>query len=63
MDKDRVSGAAKQARGSVKETAGKLMGDSKMHAEGKAEKMVGKTQNAIGAAKDSMRDAMDGKKR
>ena len=42
MDKDRIAGAAKQAKGSVKETIGKVTGDSKTEAEGKAEKWAGK---------------------
>ena len=63
MDKDRVSGAFKQVKGSVKEAVGKLTGDSKMQSDGKAEKVVGKVQNAIGGAKDSVREAIDGKKR
>ena len=33
MDKDRVKGAAKQAKGSVKEAAGKLTGDVKLRTE------------------------------
>ena len=53
MDKNRVSGAAKQAKGSVKEVAGKMTGDTKLKAEGKAEKGAGKVQNAAGGAKDA----------
>jgi uncharacterized protein YjbJ (UPF0337 family) len=57
MDKDRVTGAAKQAAGSVKETAGKILGDQKLQAEGGAEKAEGKLQSAIGGVKDAVRDA------
>ena len=57
MDKDRIEGAAKQAKGSVKETFGKVTGDTKTEAEGAAEKTAGKIQNTIGGAKDSVRDA------
>ena len=57
MDKDRVAGTAKQAKGSVKQMAGKVLGDSKMKAEGAAEKLAGKAQNAAGSVKDSVRDA------
>jgi len=63
MDKNRVSGVAKQVAGSVKEAAGKLVGDSKMQSDGKSEKLVGKVQNAIGGAKDAVREAIDGEKR
>jgi uncharacterized protein YjbJ (UPF0337 family) len=57
MDKDRIEGAAKQLKGSVKETFGKVTGDTKTEAEGAAEKTAGKIQNTIGGAKDSVRDA------
>lgn len=55
MDKDRIKGAAKQAKGAVKETVGKVLGDSKLQAEGKADKLKGKMQNAVGGAKDAVR--------
>ena len=57
MDKDRIEGAAHQAKGAMKDAAGKLTGDTEMQAEGKAEKAAGKVQNAVGGAKDTMRDA------
>lgn len=57
MDKDRVAGTAKQAKGSIKHLAGKALGDSKMKAEGQAEKTAGKVQNAVGGLKDKVRDA------
>lgn len=58
MDKDRVAGSAKQAKGVMKEAVGKVVGDSKLEAEGKADKAEGKVQNAIGGLKDSVRDAV-----
>ncbi len=57
MDKDRISGAMNQAKGAVKEGAGKMTGDSKLQAEGKADKATGKVQSAVGGAKDALRDA------
>jgi len=59
MDKDRVEGAGHQVKGAVKEAAGKMTGDQKLQAEGKTEKAAGKVQNAIGGAKDSVRDALN----
>jgi uncharacterized protein YjbJ (UPF0337 family) len=32
MDKDRIAGAAKQAKGAVKQAAGKVTGDAKLKA-------------------------------
>jgi uncharacterized protein YjbJ (UPF0337 family) len=58
MDKDRVTGSAKQVKGAVKETIGKVVGDSKLEAEGKADKAEGKMQNAIGGLKDAVRDSV-----
>jgi uncharacterized protein YjbJ (UPF0337 family) len=56
MNKDRIAGAVKEAKGSVKETIGKALGDAKMQSEGKAEKVVGKVQNAIGGLKDALKE-------
>ncbi len=56
MDKDRVEGAAHQAKGSIKEAAGKVTGDKKTQAEGAAEKAAGKVQNTAGGAKDAVKD-------
>ncbi|HEY2035312.1 MAG TPA: CsbD family protein [Rhizomicrobium sp.] len=57
MDKDRIEGSANQAKGAVKEAAGKVTGDTKLETEGKADKAAGKVQNAVGGAKDAIRDA------
>jgi uncharacterized protein YjbJ (UPF0337 family) len=57
MDKDRIAGAAKQVKGSVKEALGKITGDTATQAEGAAEKTEGKVQGGIGKAKDTVRDA------
>jgi uncharacterized protein YjbJ (UPF0337 family) len=56
MDKERTKGMAQQAKGSMKETAGKAMGDEKLKAEGKMDKMEGKMRNTVGGAKDAMRE-------
>jgi uncharacterized protein YjbJ (UPF0337 family) len=55
MDKDRIKGSAEQAKGTVKEVAGKLTGDAKLESEGKADKAAGKFQNAVGGLKDAIR--------
>jgi uncharacterized protein YjbJ (UPF0337 family) len=58
MDKDRIAGTAKQAKGAVKEAVGKAVGDNKLVAEGKSDKVEGKVQNAVGGLKDAVRDAV-----
>ncbi len=42
MDKDRIKGSAEQAKGKVKEVAGRATGDKKLTAEGKANKVAGR---------------------
>jgi uncharacterized protein YjbJ (UPF0337 family) len=56
MDKDRIQGSAHQAKGKLKEVAGKVTGDTKTEAEGKAEKTAGKVQNTIGGLKDAVKE-------
>ena len=62
MDKDRIKGSADQAKGAMKDAAGKILGDQKMQAEGKFDKAKGKAESAVGGAKDALRD-MDRKNR
>jgi uncharacterized protein YjbJ (UPF0337 family) len=59
MDSDRVAGATKQVKASVKEAIGKITGDTKTQAEGRAERTAGQVQNAAGGAKDAVRDAAE----
>jgi uncharacterized protein YjbJ (UPF0337 family) len=55
MDKDRIAGAAKQAKGAIKEATGKALGDAKLTTNGKNDKAEGRVQNAIGGVKDAVR--------
>ncbi len=59
MDENRVKGAMDQAKGAVKEGIGNLTNDSKLKAEGQADKASGKVQNAVGGAKDAAKDAVN----
>jgi uncharacterized protein YjbJ (UPF0337 family) len=56
VDKDRIAGAAKEIKGSINETIGKAVGDAKLESEGKADKIAGKVQNAIGGLKDALKE-------
>jgi uncharacterized protein YjbJ (UPF0337 family) len=56
MDKDRLKGMADQAKGKIKEQAGKVTGDAKLQGEGKADKAAGKVENTVGGMKDTLRD-------
>jgi uncharacterized protein YjbJ (UPF0337 family) len=55
MDKDRIKGAGHKAKGSIKETGGKVTGDNKTRVEGMAEKVGGKIQSAVGKVKDAFK--------
>jgi uncharacterized protein YjbJ (UPF0337 family) len=57
MDREHVKGAADKAKGAIKDTAGKMMGDKKMQAEGKFDKAKGEAHNVAGDVKDAVRDA------
>lgn len=57
MDKDRVIGSAKVVAGKAKTAIGKAIGDAKLESEGRAEKVEGKVQNAVGGIKDALRKA------
>ena len=61
MDKDRIKGSFKQFSGGIKEAAGKLLGDKKTQAEGRAEKSEGEFQNAVGSIKDTVRETINKK--
>jgi uncharacterized protein YjbJ (UPF0337 family) len=55
MDKDRIEGSAKQVKGKIKESVGKVLGDSKLTVEGKKDKIDGTIQNAIGSIRDEVK--------
>jgi uncharacterized protein YjbJ (UPF0337 family) len=55
MNKDRIAGSAKEIKGSIKETVGKAVGDANLQSDGKADKVEGKVQNAIGGLKDALK--------
>jgi len=55
MDKDRVVGSAKQIKGAVKQVVGRAIGDAKLESDGRADKIEGKIQNAIGGLKDTLK--------
>ena len=59
MNKDRIQGSVEQAKGKMKEVAGKVTGDSKLETEGKAQQVAGKVQNAIGGFKDAVKEAVN----
>ena len=58
MNKDQVKGSLQKAKGSVKETVGKVVGSDKMQVEGAVDKAAGTTQKAVGDVKEAAKDAV-----
>ena len=56
MNKDQVTGRVGQARGKLKEVAGKVVGNDRLEAEGRAEKAKGKLQTVFADAKEDAKD-------
>ncbi len=59
MDNDRIAGTTQKLGGGAKDALGGALGDTKLQAEGKADKAAGKVQNTVGGAKDGVRDALN----
>lgn len=60
MNKDQVQGRVKEAKGTIKEVAGQLVGNEKLEAKGAAQKIVGKAQAKFGDVKKDVKDAIKG---
>ncbi|MHB1102043.1 MAG: CsbD family protein [Devosia sp.] len=58
MHKDEVKGAAKQARGHIKDAIGKATGDSRLRTDGALDKAEGHVQQEVGKAKEKVRDVL-----
>jgi len=59
MDKDRITGAAKDAAGKIEGAFGRATGDASAEASGRAREAAGTVQNLYGQAKDAARDIGD----
>ena len=58
MNKDQSSGSIKQAKGQLKETTGKVLGNKELENQGKAEKALGKVQESYGNLKKDIKDSV-----
>lgn len=56
MDKDRIKGAAQKAKGKLEKFFGKAAGDAKIETEVKLNEMEGRARNAVGGARDAVRE-------
>jgi uncharacterized protein YjbJ (UPF0337 family) len=57
MNKDQVKGRVNEAKGKIKEVAGKLVGNETLEAKGKIQKIVGEAQARFGDVKQDVKDA------
>jgi uncharacterized protein YjbJ (UPF0337 family) len=55
MNKDQLKGKKDKAKGNVKESAGKLVGNRSLEGEGKLDKAGGSVREAYGDVKESVR--------
>jgi len=53
MNKDQVEGNLEKAKGSIKETTGKVIGNKNLEAEGQADKAGGAVQKKVGDVKQA----------
>ena len=63
MDEEHIKGMAEKAGGAIKDAAGKLTGNEKLQAEGKADKVEGSARESVGDVKDAGRNVADAVKR
>ena len=55
MNNDRIKGAAREMRGTIKEATGKVTGNTTLQAKGAAQKAGGKALNAVGKIEDRVK--------
>ncbi len=58
MNKHQVKGRVKEVKGMIKEVAGKLVGNEKLEAKGKVQKVLGEAEAKIGDIKQDVKDAV-----
>jgi uncharacterized protein YjbJ (UPF0337 family) len=58
MNKDQVEGRFEEAKGKVKEIAGKIVGNEDLEQEGKIQNTEGKVQAGYGDLKEDIKDAL-----
>ena len=59
MNKDQVKGRVEEAKGSIKETAGKVVGNPDLQDRGTLDKAAGKAQAGYGDAKEKVKGVID----
>ena len=62
MNRQRIEGGLKKTTGTVKEQAGKVIGDRHLETEGQVEKTEGRLRSGVGKAMDAVRDVVKNEK-
>jgi uncharacterized protein YjbJ (UPF0337 family) len=57
MNQDQIKGVAKDIVGKIQEDAGKLIGSKEQQAKGLLKQVEGKSEKALGDAKELLKDA------
>jgi uncharacterized protein YjbJ (UPF0337 family) len=56
---DEIEGKLDQAKGSIKETVGRVVNDGELEAEGQGDRVGGKVQEGFGTAKRKVGEAIE----
>jgi uncharacterized protein YjbJ (UPF0337 family) len=59
VDADRIKGVAHQVKGALIQGLGAIVGNPQLAADGVAERLAGKAQNAAGSARDLAREEVE----
>jgi uncharacterized protein YjbJ (UPF0337 family) len=59
MNRDEIEGKAEAIKGKVKQAAGHLTNDPKLHDEGVVDEAAGKTQDTIGRGRRKVGEAVE----
>ena len=57
MNKDQVKGRVNEAKGTIKEVAGKLVGNETLEVKGKYQRVLGEARAKFGDVKKDLKDA------
>lgn len=58
MNKDQMKGRAEEAKGTIKEATGKLVGDETLEAKGNIQKNLGRVQEKVGDVKQDVKKSV-----
>jgi uncharacterized protein YjbJ (UPF0337 family) len=60
MNRDELEGKGNALKGKIKQAAGDLTSNPRLHDEGVADEVAGRTQGALGSAKRKVGEALEG---